>query len=176
MDADPGVDWVLPDPERLLSKRHFAVAFRGGIWQLADTSTNGTFLNREVAPIGAGDVRNLRDGDRVRLGAYEIEVRLVEDAVRPAGRSVGAARSPIRSAWIRSRRRGRSAIRSTNRIIRSLRIAPTSAQLPHDFDPLAPDRRETPFRGPTQADHSPVMEDAFRLPQPVGQMPLHRAA
>src|SRR5271165_330249 len=26
----PGVDWVLPDPERLLSKRHFAVAFRGG--------------------------------------------------------------------------------------------------------------------------------------------------
>jgi type VI secretion system protein ImpI len=65
----PGVDWVLPDPERLLSKRHFAVAYRSGIWQLADTSTNGTFLNRDVAPIGAGDVRNLRDGDRVRLGA-----------------------------------------------------------------------------------------------------------
>ena len=44
----PGVDWVLPDPERLLSKRHFAVAFRGGVWQLADTSTNGTFINREA--------------------------------------------------------------------------------------------------------------------------------
>ena len=27
----PGVDWVLPDPERLLSKRHFAVAYRSGI-------------------------------------------------------------------------------------------------------------------------------------------------
>ena len=78
----PGVDWVLPDPERLLSKRHFAVAFRGGVWQLADTSTNGTFLNREGDPIGAGDVRSLRDGDRLRLGAYEIEVRLVEEAAR----------------------------------------------------------------------------------------------
>ena len=62
----PGVDWVLPDPERLLSKRHFAVAFRAGVWQLADTSTNGTFLNREGDPIGTGDVRNLRDGDRLR--------------------------------------------------------------------------------------------------------------
>src|SRR4051812_21000267 len=86
----PGVDWVLPDPERLLSKRHFAVAYRSGIWQLADTSTNGTFLNRDVAPIGAGDVRNLRDGDRVRLGVYEIEIRLVEDAVaRPDAASGG---------------------------------------------------------------------------------------
>jgi predicted component of type VI protein secretion system len=37
----PGVDWVLPDSKRLLSKRHFAVAFRAGGWQLADTSTNG---------------------------------------------------------------------------------------------------------------------------------------
>ena len=62
----PGVDWVLPDPERLLSKRHFAVAFRGGSWQLADTSTNGTYLNRENDPIGAGDLRSLHDGARRR--------------------------------------------------------------------------------------------------------------
>jgi predicted component of type VI protein secretion system len=27
----PGVDWVLPDPERLLSKRHFALAYRSGV-------------------------------------------------------------------------------------------------------------------------------------------------
>jgi len=48
-------------------------------------STNGTFLNRESEPIGAGDIRNLRDGDRLRLGAYEIEVRLVEEAIARAG-------------------------------------------------------------------------------------------
>ena len=65
----PGVDWVLPDPERLLSKRHFAVAYRGGNWQIADTSTNGTTLNRDPAPIGQAEVRTLRDGDRLIASA-----------------------------------------------------------------------------------------------------------
>ena len=94
----PGVDWVLPDPERLLSKRHFAVAYRSGIWQLADTSTNGTFLNRDIAPIGAGDVRNLRDGDRVRLGAYEIEIR------RPPRYGIGrqSVRRSVRHGSVRA--------------------------------------------------------------------------
>jgi type VI secretion system FHA domain protein len=75
----PDVDWVLPDPDRLLSKRHFAVAFRRGEWLIADTSTNGTWLNTESTSIGRGAIRSLRDGDRLRLGAYEIGVRLRED-------------------------------------------------------------------------------------------------
>jgi type VI secretion system FHA domain protein len=169
----PGVDWVLPDPERLLSKRHFAVAYRSGIWQLADTSTNGTFLNRDVAPIGAGDVRNLRDGDRVRLGAYEIEIRLVEEVAARSG--TPSAGSPFADPFAMDpfapSRPQRNAFDEPDH--RGARIAPTAAQLPHDFDPLAQDPAETPFRGPTQADHSPVMEDAFRPPQSVGQAPLH---
>ena len=161
----PGVDWVLPDPERLLSKRHFAVAFRAGGWQLADTSTNGTFLNREGDPIGAGDVRSLRDGDRLRLGAYEIEVRLVEEAARPAAR---AGSSPFADPFAMDpfgpARPERNPFDEPDHP--SLRIGPTSAQLPHDFDPMAPEPRETPFRGPTQADNSPVAQDAFHLPRP----------
>src|ERR1700760_3325659 len=89
----PGVDWVLHDPERVLSKRHFAVAFRGGAWQIADTSVNGTYLNRDSDPIGAGDVRSLRDGDRLRVGAYEIEVRLMEEA--RAGGTAGRFGDPF---------------------------------------------------------------------------------
>ena len=85
----PGVDWVLPDPDRVLSKRHCVLGFRGGAWHLADTSTNGTFLNRDADPVGAGAPRPLRDGDRLRLGAYEIEMRLAEAPIA-AGR--GAAR------------------------------------------------------------------------------------
>jgi type VI secretion system protein ImpI/type VI secretion system protein len=168
----PGVDWVLPDPERLLSKRHFAVAFRAGGWQLADTSTNGTFLNREGDPIGTGDVRNLRDGDRLRLGAYEIEVRLVEEAARPAGRT-GASpfADPFAMDPFGPARPERNPFDEPDHP--SLRIGPNSAQLPHDFDPLAPEPRETPFRGPTQADNSPVGQDAFSLSPPAGQMPLH---
>jgi type VI secretion system protein ImpI/type VI secretion system protein len=168
----PGVDWVLPDPERLLSKRHFAVAFRGGAWQLADTSTNGTFLNRGSDPIGAGEVRSLHDGDRLRLGAYEIEVRLVEEAARPR---TGAGSSPFADPFAMDpfgpARPEHNPFDEPDHP--SLRIPPTSAQLPHDFDPLAPEPHETPFRGPTQADNSPVTDDAFHLPAQVGQMPLH---
>ncbi len=166
----PGVDWVLPDPERLLSKRHFAVAFRGGGWQLADTSTNGTFLNRESEPIGSGDVRNLRDGDRLRVGAYEIEVRLVEQAAeRPgAGSPFG---DPFGMDPFAAPRVGRNPFDEPDHP--SVHIPPTSAQLPHDFDPLEPEPMDTPFRGPTQADNSPAMQDAFRPPAPVGQLPLH---
>ena len=170
----PGVDWILPDPERLLSKRHFAVAFRGGVWQLADTSTNGTFLNRESDAIGAGDVRSLRDGDRLRLGAYEIEVRLTEDAIaRPGG---GAGSSPFADPFgmdpFGPARPQHNPFDEPDHP--SLRIPPTAAQLPEDFDPLlGPDLREAPFQGPTQADHSPAMQDAFHAPAQVGQVPLH---
>ncbi len=168
----PGVDWVLPDPERLLSKRHFAVAFRAGVWQLADTSTNGTFLNREGNPIGAGDVRNLRDGDRLRLGAYEIEVRLIQEAGRPAARTDSSPFSdPFAMDPFGPARPERNPFDEPDHP--SLRIGPTSAQLPHDYDPMAPEPRETPFRGPTQADNSPVAQDAFHLSGKVGEMPLH---
>jgi type VI secretion system FHA domain protein len=175
----PGVDWVLPDPERLLSKRHFAVAFRSGGWQLADTSTNGTFINRDADPIGAGDVRNLRDGDRVRLGAYEIEMRLVEDAVQrgASGGSMGqqSGNSPFGDPFgmdpFAPPRPERNPFDEPDHP--SIRAAPTTAQLPHDFDPLAPEPNEMPFRGPTQSDHSSSMDDAFRPPGAASQMPLH---
>ena len=72
----PDNDWVLPDPDRHLSKRHCMLAFHDGDWQLADTSTNGTYLNGENEPLGQGVPRRLRDGDRVRFGAYEIEARI----------------------------------------------------------------------------------------------------
>ncbi len=166
----PGVDWILPDPERLLSKRHFALAYRGGGWQLADTSTNGTFINREENAIGAGDIRNLRDGDRVRVGAYEIEVRLTEDAVARPG---SAGNSPFNDPFGMDPFAGPREVRNPfdEPDHPSLRI--TSAQLPPDFDPLMPERHEAPFRGPTQADHSPSMQDAFNLSNNVEQMPLH---
>ncbi|HTI82895.1 MAG TPA: FHA domain-containing protein, partial [Acetobacteraceae bacterium] len=187
----PGVDWVLHDPERLLSKRHFAVAFRSGGWQIADTSTNGTFMNRDSDAIGAGDVRSLRDGDRLRLGAYEIEVRLTEDAVGRVGLGggggmvagigagmgggAGGGSSPFGDPFgmdpFGPSQRARNPFDEPDRP--SLDAPQTGAQLPHDFDPLMGSEQEAPFRGPTQSDHSPVMQDAFYAPAQVGQVPLH---
>jgi type VI secretion system protein ImpI/type VI secretion system protein len=79
-------DWVLADPQRHLSKRHCSIAFRDTFWEVTDLSTNGTFLNGEREPIGHGAVRDLRDGDRLRLGTYHLGVAIVERA--PATREV----------------------------------------------------------------------------------------
>lgn len=80
-------NWVLPDPDRLLSKHHCVVEFRGGGWQVRDLSTNGTYINHADAPVGRDQVKPLEDGDRLRLGAYEIEVRVA----MAGGQSPGAA-------------------------------------------------------------------------------------
>jgi predicted component of type VI protein secretion system len=77
-------DWMLADPQRHLSKRHCTIAFRDTFWEVTDLSTNGTFLNAERVPIGQGAVRDLRDGDRLRLGSYEIAIALAETARSPA--------------------------------------------------------------------------------------------
>jgi type VI secretion system FHA domain protein len=177
----PGVDWVLPDPERLLSKHHFAVAYRGGSWQIADTSTNGTTLNRDPAPIGQSEVRTLRDGDRLSLGSYEIEVRVAEDAAHGAGIGGGfGAPPPSRGASPFADPFALDPLAPPPPPRHAFDEAPhpgfgiaTGAQLPHDFDPLAPEPGDAPFLGPTRSDHSSSLEDAFRPPATVGHMPLH---
>jgi len=98
-------DWVLPDPERHLSKRYCLLAYRSGGWQVADFSTNGTFLNREAQPIGHGQPRDLRDGDRLRFGAYEIESRIAEAATPlHVAAALGTAAAPLFQllAWARN--------------------------------------------------------------------------
>ncbi|WP_170979270.1 type VI secretion system-associated FHA domain protein TagH [Roseomonas sp. HF4] len=95
--------WVLPDPDRLLSKHHCVLEFRGGGWQVRDLSTNGTFVNHAAAPVGRDQVKMLEDGDRLRLGAYEIEVRTAQAAAQASpgwsGGLPGAAPQPPGGGW-----------------------------------------------------------------------------
>jgi type VI secretion system protein ImpI/type VI secretion system protein len=88
----PGNEWALADPDRHLSKRHCVIARHGAEWRVTDLSTNGTFLNREPEPIGVGSARELRDGDVLRLGAYEIEVRVAADVPLPPPAPFGPLR------------------------------------------------------------------------------------
>jgi len=69
-------DWILPDPDRFISGRHATIDFKGGIYYLADTSSNGVYVNNEMEPIGKGNPRRLFDGDRLRLGDFEFAVSI----------------------------------------------------------------------------------------------------
>lgn len=71
-------DWVLPDPDRYVSSHHCRVNFRAGKWVLEDTSTNGVFINGSDTPISIEGPYALQDGDRLRLGDYEVLVSIDE--------------------------------------------------------------------------------------------------
>src|SRR5688500_3112331 len=71
-------DWVLPDPDRSVPSHHCKVAFKAGKWLLEDTSTNGVFINGSDTPASIEGAYSLQDGDRIRLGDYEILVSIDE--------------------------------------------------------------------------------------------------
>ena len=69
-------DWILPDPERFISGRHATIDYKGGIYYLLDTSSNGVYVNNDCEPIGKGNPRRLFNGDRLRMGDFEILVTI----------------------------------------------------------------------------------------------------
>jgi type VI secretion system protein len=71
-------DWILPDPDRYVSSHHCKVEFRAGQWILEDTSTNGVFINGADTPASVEGAYTLQDGDRLRLGDYEVLVSIDE--------------------------------------------------------------------------------------------------
>ena len=94
-------DWILPDPERYISSHHCKVEFRAGAWVLEDTSTNGVFINGSDVPASVDGVYSLKDGDRLRLGDYEILVSVDERNDFPSDAS-GQMRAPARASSLRS--------------------------------------------------------------------------
>lgn len=71
-------DWILPDPDRYISSHHCKVEFRAGQWILEDTSTNGVFINGSDTAASVEGAYTLQDGDRLRLGDYEVLVSIDE--------------------------------------------------------------------------------------------------
>lgn len=67
-------DWVLPDPERIISSRHGIVDFRDGEFWITDCSTNGIYIGDRSVLLGKGKSVMLHHGDHLILGEYEVEV------------------------------------------------------------------------------------------------------
>lgn len=96
-------DLSLPDPDRLLSKRHCVIEERAGDFVIIDFSTNGTFLNYSSERIGQIPTP-LSHGDVVLLGAFELVVditsaeahAMANEPLPPADDSRNMPVSPVR--------------------------------------------------------------------------------
>ncbi len=77
-------DWILQDPERILSGRHCTLHYQDGGYFLTDTSTNGVYLNDSAERVGRNQMVRLKDGDHFVLGEYEIAVALLSEGPEPA--------------------------------------------------------------------------------------------
>ncbi len=71
-------DWILPDPDRFISARHATIDFQAGSYYLADTSSNGVYINGDCEPLGKGNPRRLFNGDVIRFGDFVINVSVDE--------------------------------------------------------------------------------------------------
>lgn len=72
-------DWVLPDDKRYISSRHAVIDFQAGAYYLVDTSRNGVFVNGADTPVGQGHPQRLFEGDRLRIGEYELSVEVTPE-------------------------------------------------------------------------------------------------
>ena len=77
-------DWILPDPDRYISSHHAEVRFDAGRWVLEDVSTNGIYVNSAEIPLSQLGPCQLHDGDRLRMGDYDILVSIDERNDFPA--------------------------------------------------------------------------------------------
>src|SRR5690606_6885186 len=80
----PDNDWVFPDP--YVSGRHALIRYVNGTYFIEDTSTNGVFVNALDRRLAKAQAHALRDGDRLYIDAYEIEVLIKEDPAQKSRR------------------------------------------------------------------------------------------
>jgi type VI secretion system FHA domain protein len=91
----PDNDWILPDAKRIVSGHHCEIEYRSGTYWIKDISTNGVFINDSEEPASQTGPVELADGDRLRLGDYEIVVSVDKrtDFIPSPGEEIAAART-----------------------------------------------------------------------------------
>lgn len=154
-------DWVLPDPERLVSSRHCQVQYRDGHYYLTDTSTNGVELLKAGIRLRRGNSERLEHGEVIRLGDYEIEVGIEQASA--AGFDLGGQGVESFEALLNP-----PPAPEPPRFPAQFEQASAMDTLPDLFDFLAP-------AAPTQDarhDHVPAEQHDFRPPQPLAPAPI----
>ncbi|MGB3127467.1 MAG: type VI secretion system-associated FHA domain protein TagH [Pseudomonas sp.] len=153
-------DWVLPDPERLVSSQHCVIQYKDGRYYLTDNSTNGVELVNAGIRLRRGNSEPLQDGELIRIGDYEIQAR-IDFNVQAVDSQAFASESPNSFEALMG------AVASTPApapaIAPQFQGASSMDTLPDLFDFLSP----TAVPPPTVPDHVPSEQHDFRPPTPV---------
>ncbi|HUN94189.1 MAG TPA: type VI secretion system-associated FHA domain protein TagH [Burkholderiaceae bacterium] len=134
---------VLPDPDRIVSRRHARIVWRDGAFEIEDVGGNATIVNGQ-ALAGARRFARLESGDELSIGDYLLKARVeLDDEPRPetvpdagAFDALGALPDPLY---------GEAAPPDPGPFQRSVGddVAPQAlpfvpaAIIPEDYDPLA---------------------------------------
>jgi predicted component of type VI protein secretion system len=70
---EPENKFHLPDPDKYISRKHVVIRYENGFYYLTDTSTAGTFFIDRNLKVHRDSIQ-LTDGDRLRIGDYELIV------------------------------------------------------------------------------------------------------
>ena len=157
-------DWVLPDPERLVSARHCSIQYKDGRYYLTDNSTNGVELLSAGIRLRRGNSEPLQDGEVIRIGDYEISAR-IDFNLNSAQAQPFAVDSSNSFEALMGRQQP---LPSAAPIIPSAPVAHFQGgsaldTMPDLFDFLSP----TATPPATQPDHVPAEQHDFRPPSPT---------
>lgn len=94
----PENDLTLPDPDRIISKRHCVIEMRGDSFVAIDISSNGTFLNYGKEPLGP-DLHPVENGDILSIGPYELIVEIAEGTAAEETTGWTGAPAPGARSW-----------------------------------------------------------------------------
>ncbi|WP_428549969.1 type VI secretion system-associated FHA domain protein TagH [Pseudomonas edaphica] len=153
-------DWVLPDPERLVSSQHCVIQYKDGRYYLTDNSTNGVELVKAGIRMRRGNSEPLQDGELIRIGDYEIQAR-IDFNVQALDSQPFSGDSPNSFEALMGAVANKPAPAPV--IAPQFQGASSMDTLPDLFDFLTP----TTVPPPTVADHVPSEQHDFRPPTPV---------
>lgn len=162
----PDNDWVLPDPERLVSSQHCVIQYKDGRYYLTDNSTNGVELIHAGVRLRRGNSEPLMDGEVIRIGEYEIQAR-IDSSFKIADGNPHAADAANSFEALMANQAGAAAPPQNAVAPALIQGASSNATLPDLFDFLAP----ASIAPVTRADHVPAQQHDFRPPTPVASTP-----
>ena len=158
----PDNDWVLPDPDKLISSNHCSIQYRDGNYLLTDNSTNGVELVTSAIRLRRGNSERINDGEVIRIGDYEIMASIKQAIGAVNYGALPNASFDAEPISFEALMGGQPQSPAPVRMPAQFEHASAMDTLPDLFDFLAPG----PVPPVTQPDHVPAQQHDFRPPLP----------